>query len=376
MLLRLIPVLCAAATAFAAGSPMLMYIGTYTGPKSKGIYVYRFDPASGRVTPIGLAAETPSPSFLAAHPNGRYVYAVNEVNNFEGQRGGSVAAFSVDASSGKLTAINRVSSRGSGPCHLSVDKTGKLLAVANYGSGSEAAFPVNNDGSLGEATWFLQHEGSSVDQKRQRGPHAHCAVFSPDNRFLAVADLGLDRILISRVGADGKLQPNNPPYGTVKPGSGPRHFAFHPGGRWAYVINEMASTITAFDWNAKDGVLKEIATISTLPADFKGENTTAEIEVHPNGKFVYGSNRGHDSIAVFAIDQKNGTLTPVEYVSTDGHTPRGFKIDPSGKYLVAGNQDSNNFVVFAVDGKTGRLKSTGRKFEVGSPVSVVFVPAR
>jgi 6-phosphogluconolactonase len=375
MLLRLFPVLCATMTAFAAGPSMFLYIGTYTGPKSKGIYVYRFDPASGHVAPVGLAAETPSPSFLAAHPNGRYLYAVNEVNNFEGRREGSVAAFSIDAS-GKLSLINRVSSRGSGPCHLSLDRLGKLLAVANYGSGSEAAFPVNSDGSLGEATWFLQHQGSSADPKRQRGPHAHCAAFSPDNRFLAVADLGLDKILLARIGPDGKLQPNNPPYGAVKPGSGPRHFVFHPGGRWAYVINEMASTITAFAWNANDGALKEIATISTLPSDFKGENTTAEIEVHPNGKFVYGSNRGHDSIAVFAVEPKTGALKPLEYVSTAGHTPRGFKIDPTGKYLVAGNQDSNNVVVFAIDGKTGRLRPTGQNFEVGSPVSFVFVPAQ
>jgi 6-phosphogluconolactonase len=372
MLLRLFLFLCAATTVFAAGSSFL-YVGTYTGPNSKGIYVYRFDSSTGRVTPVGLAAETPSPSFLAAHPSGKYVYAVNEVNNFEGKRTGSVSAFSVDAATGKLTAINSVSSRGSGPCHLSVDKTGKLLAVANYGSGSDAGFPINGDGSLGEATSFNQHTGSSVDPRRQQGPHAHCAIFSPDNRFLAVADLGLDKVFISRVGSDGKLQPNDPPFGTVKPGSGPRHFAFHPNQKWAYVINEMASTITAFDWNAKSGALKEIETVSALPADFKGKSTTAEIEVHPNGRFVYGSNRGHDSIAVFAINQKSGALTLVEHVLTGGKEPRGFKIDPTGKYLVAGNQNSGNFVVFAIDTKTGRLKSTGQTVEIGAPVSFVFI---
>jgi 6-phosphogluconolactonase len=374
MLLSLLLVLCAATTAFAAGSSFLLYVGTYTGPNSKGIYVYRFDASNGRVTPVGLAAETTSPSFLAAHPNGKYLYAVNEVNSFEGKRGGSVSAFSVDAATGKLTPINSVFSRGSGPCHLSVDKTGKLLAVANYGSGSDAGFPINSDGSLGEATSFNQHTGSSVDPKRQQGPHAHCAVFSPDNRFLAVADLGLDKVFISRVGADGKLQPNDPPFGTVKPGSGPRHFAFHPNQKWGYVINEMASTITAFDWNAKTGALKEIGTVSALPADFTGKSTTAEIEVHPNGRFVYGSNRGHDSIAVFAINQKSGALTPVEHVLTGGKEPRGFKIDPTGKYLVAGNQNSGNFVVFAIDTKTGRLKSTGQTVEIGAPVSFIFVP--
>jgi 6-phosphogluconolactonase len=374
MLFRLLVVLCAATTVFAASSSFLLYVGTYTGPNSKGIYVYRFDASTGRVTPVGLAAEIPSPSFLAAHPSGKYVYAVNELNNFEGKRGGSVTAFAVDSSTGKLTLINRVSSRGSGPCHLSVDKTGKLLAVANYGSGSDAGFPINNDGSLGEATSFNQHSGSSVDSKRQQGPHAHCAVFSPDNRFLAVADLGLDKVFISRVGSDGKLHPNDPPFGTVKPGSGPRHFAFHPNEKWGYVINEMASTITAFDWNAKSGALKEIGTVSALPADFKGQSTTAEIELHPNGKFVYGSNRGHDSIAVFAINQKTGALTLVEHVLTGGKEPRGFKIDPTGKYLVAGNQNSGNFVVFAIDTKTGKLKSTGQTIEVGAPVSFIFVP--
>ena len=376
MLLRLIAIPLLAASAFAADPGFIMYIGTYTGPNSKGIYAFRFDSATGRVSPLGVAAETPNPSFLASDPGNRYLYAVNEVGNYEGQHSGSVSAFSIDPKSGKLEFLNRVSSHGSGPCHLAVDKTGKLLVVANYNSGSHAAFPIGIDGKLGEATSTFQHSGSSVNPQRQKGPHAHCAAFSPDNRFVAIADLGLDKILIDRVGPNDHLTANDPPSASIKPGSGPRHIAFHQSGRFAYVISEMASTITGFDWDPRAGTLKELQTVSTLPKDFKGQSTCAEIEIHPNGRFVYGSNRGADSIAVFSIDPKSGMLTPVEHVSTQGRTPRGFNIDPTGKYLVAANQDSGDIVVFRIDVKTGRLTPTGQKIEAPSPVSVLFVPAR
>jgi 6-phosphogluconolactonase len=365
-----------AASALAADPGLIMYIGTYTGPNSKGIYAFRFDPDSGRASPLGVAAETPNPSFLAADPSHRFLYAVNEIGEYEGRPTGSVSAFTIDRATGRLELLNRVSSQGAGPCHLAVDKTGKLLVVANYGSGSHAGFPIGPDGKLGEATSEFQHSGSSVNPQRQKGPHAHCAAFSPHNRYVAIADLGLDKILIDRIGADGRLTPNSPPFAGVRPGSGPRHFVFHPNGRFAYVINEMASSITAFRWDSKRGALTEIETVSTLPTGFKGENTTAEIEIHPNGRFLYGSNRGTDDIAVFAIDPAKGTLAAVAHVSTEGRTPRAFKIDPGGKHLVAANQDSGNIVVFRIDGRTGRLMNTGQKIDAPSPVSVLFVPAR
>jgi 6-phosphogluconolactonase len=352
----------------------LVYIGTYTGPKSQGIYAYRFDAATGRLTSLGLVAATVNPSFLAVHPSGRFLYAVNETSDYDGRKSGSVSSFAVDRQTGKLTFLNKVSSRGADPCHLAVDKTGKSVLVANYTGGSVAVFPVREDGRLVEASAFVQHTGSSVNPERQQGPHSHSINPSPDNRFAVVADLGLDQLLVYRFDAtQGKLAANHPPFAKVRPGAGPRHLAYHPNGKFAYVINEMQSTVTAFSYDAAGGVLRELQTVSTLPSDFAGENTTAEVEAHPAGKFLYGSNRGHDSIAVFAIDALKGTLTPVERVSTQGKAPRHFKIDPTGSYLFAANQDSNNLVVFRVDSKTGRLTPTGVVVEVPAPVCVAFV---
>jgi len=357
-----------------AKGELIVYVGTYTNQKSKGIYAYRFQPATGSLTPIGLVAETPSPSFLALHPNRRFLYAVNEVSNYEGQSAGSVSAFSVDAKTGKLTFINRVSSRGAGPCHLAVDQTGKVLVVANYGGGSVAAIPVKADGRLGEASAFVQHTGSGADPQRQRGPHAHSVNLSPDNRFVFVSDLGLDQVLSYRLdAARGKLTPNDPPFVKLKPGAGPRHFAFHPNGRFAYEINEMGSSVTAFAYTRARGSLAELQTVSTLPKDFTGNNSTAEIEVHPSGRFLYGSNRGHDSIAVFAIDPRQGTLAPIDHTSTQGKTPRNFAIDPTGAYLFAANQGSDKIVVFRIDQQTGKLNAMGGSLEVPSPVCVTFL---
>jgi 6-phosphogluconolactonase len=358
----------------ASAADYFVYIGTYTnGGASKGIYAYRFSPTDGKVTKIGLVAETTDPSFLAIHPSGQYLYSVSEL---EGQPSGGVSAFRIDPQSAKLTPLNTVSSKGSGPCHVLVDKTGKCVLVANYGSGSVAAFPVKQDGSLGEATAAIQHSGSSVDKERQEGPHAHSVNLPADNRFMLAADLGLDEVLIYKFdAAKGSLAPNDPPYGKVKPGSGPRHFAFHPGGKYAYVISEMASTVTAFHWDGKRGALTEFQSVSTLPADFKGKSTTAEIAVDKKGRFLYGSNRGHDSIAVFSI-ARDGKLTPVVQTLTQGKTPRNFALDPTGAYLFAANQDSNNIVLFHVDAKTGRLTAAGQTMEVGAPVCVVFAPAK
>lgn len=352
----------------------LVYIGTYTGPKSKGIYAYQFNVATGQLTAFGLAAEIANPSFLAVHPNRRFLYAVSEVANYEGQNSGAVSAFGIDPRTGKLTFLNEVSSRGGDPCYVVVDKTGKSLLVANYGGGSVAALPVLGDGRLGEASAFVQHAGSSVNPERQQGPHAHSINLSPDNRFAIAADLGLDQLLVYRFDpTKGSLAANNPAFTKVNPGAGPRHFAFHPGGRFAYVINEMQSTVSAFSYDAAGGVLRELQTIATLPKGFTGDNTTAKVQVHPTGKFLYGSNRGHDSIAVFAIDAARGTLTPIEHVSTQGKTPRNFGIDPTGSYLLAANQDSDNIAVFRIDPKTGRLTPTGLVLKVPSPVCVKFV---
>ena len=361
--------------AVAADAPIRVYIGTYTGPKSNGIYLSQLDPASGKLAAAELAAEVASPSFLAIHPNKKYVYSVNEVSDSDGKPTGAVSAFVVDPQTGKLKLLNQQSSQGAGPCHLVVDRAGKNVLVANYGGGSCAVLPIAEDGKLKAASSAIQHSGKSVNPGRQEGPHAHSINLDAANAFAFVADLGLDKVLIYKFDpAAGKLQPNDPPSAPVAPGSGPRHFAFHPGGVSAYVINEIANTITAFEYNPSRGSLKEIQTISTLPADFKGQSHTAEVVAHPSGKFVYGSNRGHDSIAIFSVDAA-GKLTAAGHQPTEGKTPRNFAIDPSGTYLLAENQGSDTIVVFRIDPQTGGLKPTGHKLEVPSPVCVrMLVP--
>ncbi|MDR3698781.1 MAG: lactonase family protein [Candidatus Sulfopaludibacter sp.] len=347
------------------------YAGTYTRQKSKGIYVYRFDPKTGKLASGALAAETSNPSFLAVHPNQKYLYAANENGN------GMVSAFAIDPASGQLKLLNSVSSKGSGPCHVSVDKTGKWVFAANYNNGSAAAFPVKEDGSLGEAAWSVQDTGSSVDKQRQSGPHAHSANLSPDNKFMLLADLGLDKILVFRLdAAKGAITPNDPPFGTVAPGSGPRHLAFSTNGKFVYVISEMACTVTAFRWDAAHGKLDEVQTVSTLPAGATGPKSTAEIAAHPNGKFLYGSNRGNNTIALFHIDGPSGKLTLVDGIPSGGKTPRSFAIDPTGAFLLAAHQDSDNIATFKIEPKTGRLTPTGDSVDVGAPVCIVFARAQ
>ncbi len=374
--------ICAIAAPASQKPKYLMYVGTYTteaGSTSKGIYAYGFDPETAEVTPLGLAAETTNPSFLAVHPNHRFLYAVNEVSNYKGEKSGAVSAFAIDRATGKLTLLNQVASKGADPCYIIVDKTGKYVLVANYTGGSVAVFPVLEDGRLGEASSFIQHTGHGSDPERQEGPHAHSIDLSPDNRFAIVDDLGLDETLVYRFdSAKGSLSLNNPQLYTTlakaDPGAGPRHFAFHPNGKFAYVINEMGSTVTVFSYDSSGGVLRRLQTISALPKDFSGHKEAAEIQVHPSGKFLYASNRGHDSIAVFAIDPDKGTLTLIEYAPTKGQTPRSFEIAPGGSLLFAANEKSNNIVVFSIDAKTGRLTSTGKVLEVVEPVCVKFVP--
>jgi len=352
-----------------------VYVGTYTEPKSKGIYVYRFDPATGRSAPLGLAAETANPSFLAVDPSRRFLYAVNEISNYQGGKSGSVSSFAIDLKTGKLTLLNQIASRGTDPCYVALDKTGKYVLIANYTSGSVAAFPVLKDGRLGNASAFVQHHGSSVNRERQEGPHAHSIELSPDNRFALAADLGLDQVLVYRFDpVQGSLTPNTPPFAKLSPGVGPRHLAFHPSGKFVYVISEMGSTVTAFSYDAAGGVLHELQMISTLPKDFKGQNDDAEAAVHPSGKFLYGSNRGHDSVAAFTIDTQKGTLTPLADFPTQGKTPRNFAIDPAGAYLFAANQDSDSIVVFRIDPNSGRLTPTVQILQVPAPVCVTFVP--
>src|SRR6266702_2678014 len=307
----------------AAPRRYLVYVGTYTTKtNSKGIYAYSYDAGTGKFKALGVAAETADPSFLAVHPSGKYLYAVNEIGEFNGEKSGAVSAFLIDRRTGKLKLLNQVASRGAGPCHISLDKTGNYILVANYDSGTVAVFPVQKDGQLGKYTGFAPNAGVKL-----------------------------------------------------KPGAGPRHAAFHPGGRFFYVTSELNSTVTVYSYDAKGGTLHELQVVSTLPKDFSGENDTAEIAVHPSGKFLYVSNRGRDSIAVFAIDPVKGKLTPVADIATQGKTPRNFAIDPTGKYLLAANQRSNDIVVFKIDPATGALTLTGQVIEVPSPVDIAFLPA-
>jgi 6-phosphogluconolactonase len=367
-------------TVFATAAPRsgkyLVYVGTYTGEgtKSKGIYAFRYDAATGQVTPLGLAAETTNPSFVAAHPNGKFLYAVNEVGDYKGPNSGGVSAFSIDRATGKLTFLNELPSRGADPCYITVDRTGKFVLVANYTGGSVIVYPILEDGRLGEASAFVQHTGHGPNAERQEGPHAHSIDLSPDNRFAFVDDLGLDELLVYKFdAAKGSLTPNDPPFAKLDPGAGPRHFALRPDGKFAYVVTEIGRNVTVFSNDASSGKLQRVQALTTLPADFTGRNDDAEIEVHPSGKFVYASNRGHDSIAVFAIDSGKGTLTTIEITSTGGKEPRSFEIDPTGTLLFAANQKSDNIVVLKIDAKTGKLTPTGQMLDVGSPVCVKFV---
>ncbi len=360
----------------AGAGDMLVYVGTYTGEKSKGIYVTRLNSATGQLTPPELAAEVTSPSFLAVHPTRNLLYSVNEINTLQGKPGGGVSAFSIDRATGKLTLLNQESSVGAGPAHLIVDKEGRNVLVANYGGGSVAVLPIDKEGKVKPASSFVQHTGSSINPSRQKEPHAHSINVDAADRFAYVADLGLDKVLVYRYdSAKATLTPNDPPFATVKPGSGPRHFALHPTGKFAYVINELTCSVTAFANDPARGSLTEIQTASTLPdsTPMQPQFSGSEVQVHPSGKFLYAANRGHDTIAVFTIAQASGRLTLVQNQLTLGSTPRGFGIDPDGKFLLAGNQRSDSLIVFRIDQQTGRLTPTGQKLDIGAPVSVKFV---
>jgi 6-phosphogluconolactonase len=357
----------------SAASGRLVYIGTYTGDRSRGIYAFRFDEASGALTPVGLVAETKSPSFLALSPNRKFLYAVNEISSFEGERAGSVSGFSIDAQTGKLTKLNVKSSKGDGPCHLAVDASGRFVAVANYGGGNFSLLPIDADGRLGDAVAILANGGRGPNKERQDGPHAHAVVFDAANRYLLGADLGLDRVFVYKFDpSTGSLGANDPSSVQLAPSAGPRHLAFHPKLPLAFAINELTSTITSLSWDAASGRLAAAGSVSALPSGYSGKSWTAEIAVHPNGRFLYGSNRGHDSIAVFAV-APTGRLTLLEHESTRGKTPRNFAIDPSGKWLIAANQKSDSLAVFSIDQETGALTPVGPLTHVGTPVCVLFL---
>lgn len=358
-----------------SGSKLWVFVGTYTNAKSKGIYRAELDLDTGKLMNVQLAAEATSPSFLAIHPSGAFLYAVGETANFQKKKSGAVSAFALDRKTGDLKLLNQQPSVGSGPCHLVVDKVGKNVLVANYGGGSATVLPIQPDGSLGEASSFVQHKGSSVNKSRQEAPHAHSINLDKDNRFAFVADLGLDKVLVYHFdAAKGSITPNDPDAATVAPGAGPRHFAFHPNGKHAYVINEMDLTVTAFDYDSASGVLKNRQTITTLPDGVKNRKSmsTAEVVVHPSGKFLYGSNRGHNTIAIFSIDE-SGELKATGHQGYKIKTPRNFAIEPTGRYLLVGNQDGNSIGVFAVDPKSGELTPVGEPVEVPMPVCVRFL---
>jgi 6-phosphogluconolactonase len=366
---RLLSILVLAATAagIVSAAHNIVYAGTYTGKGSQGIYAWRFDTATGALAELGLVGETNNPSFLAIHPNGKFLYAVNETKD------GEVTSFSIDPRTAKLTELNHVPAGGADPCHLVVDPTGHALIVANYTGGSVASFPIAADGTLGNAVTFLQHHGSGVNKARQESAHAHDVALSHGNRFAIICDLGMDKLMVYRFDSQtGALTANDPAFALTKPGSGPRHFVFDTAGTHGYVINELASTIATFDWDASRGALREIQTVSTLPAGFKGTNTAAEIVIHPSGRFLYGSNRGDNSLALFLVDKRTGTLKPAGRFSTGGRTPRSFAIDPTGQWLIAANQDSNDIFEFRINQKTGALMPTGTRLKLSQPVCVLF----
>jgi len=360
----------------AAPNDLLVYIGTYTGAKSKGIYVSRLNLATGALAAPQLAAETPNPSFLAVRAQGDFLYAANEVDTFGGTRSGSVSAFAIDKATGMLKALNQATSGGPGPAHLSLDAPGRTVLVANYGGGSIETIPIKADGSLDAPASFIQHTGSSVNPDRQKEPHAHQILVDPANRFAYAVDLGLDRIMIYRFDATKHaLAAASPASAAVKPGAGPRHLAIGGSGRFAYVIDELDCTITAFRRDATSGALSAIQTISSLPPGVSQQKafSTAEIAISPSGAFLYGSNRGHDSISVFSVDQASGLLAYVANTPTGGRTPRGFAIEPAGGYLIAGNQNSDSVVVFRIDPARGTLTPQGTPASIGAPVDVKFV---
>ena len=359
-----------------AAAETLIYLGTYTGGESKGIYRSALDEGSGELSDPVLAAELENPSFLVVSPDQNYLFAVSENEKFKGDEGGGVSSFAISEDGG-LTLINQVNSGGGAPCHISIDPEGKCLLVANYMGGSTSSYQITVDGKIVSpaAEGFIQHEGQGAQLPRQASPHAHSVNVDPSSKRAYVADLGLDKVLIYKLdAAAGTIVPNDPPFLKLPDATGPRHFSFHPSGKWAYTNLEMSLQVAALGHDPETGALNVLEIESTVP-DGTGRkgNSTAECLVHPTGKWVYVSNRGHDSIAAFAIDQKTGKLDFIEREFTQGKTPRNFGIDPSGKFLIAGNQGSGNVVVLKINQDTGSLNPTGHEIELPAAVCIRFL---
>jgi len=350
----------------------LLYVGTYTSGKSEGIYVYRMDASTGELKRVS-SIKSVNPSFLTIDRSKRYLYAVNEVGEYAGKAGGGVSAFAIEPATGNLRLLNEQATLGADPCHLTLDRRKKTLLVANYTGGSVAVLPVRSDGTLAPSIDLEQHEGSSI-KEQQKGPHAHCIILDRFERYALAADLGIDKVMIYRFDSStGKLTPGKQPWAELKAGAGPRHLTLSPDGKFAYVINELDSTMTTLKYNELNGTLSHVDTVSTLPSDFSGVSYCADVHVSPSGKFLYGSNRGHNSIVVFEIDPRTGKPTPIEHVSTEGKWPRNFTIDPSGRFLLVANQHTDNVVTFSIDAQTGRLKPTGHITEIPIPVCLKFL---
>ena len=346
-----------------------MYVGTYSVRGSEGIYVFEFDRKAGTMQPVQSVSNDKSPSFLALHPSGNYLYSVNEAAD----KSGGVSAYAVEKATGKLTYLNSESALGNGPCYISIDKTGKTAFVANYGGGNMAVLPIKANGTIGAATDNVQDSGSGPNTQRQEKAHMHSATLAPDNRFVYAADLSTDKLNVFAVDAGAsKIKPATPPFTSVKPGSGPRHFTFHPNGKYAYLVEELTSTVAVFSRNAQTGALTLLEdNVKTLPDDFSGQNTSADIHIDPSGKFLYQSNRGHNSLAIFGIGS-DGKLTKVGNQSTEGKTPRNFLIDPKGDFVFVANQESDNITIFKRDQKTGKLTYTGQSVKLPAPVCVIM----
>lgn len=357
----------------ATADERLVFISAFAAGDKGGIHAYHLDLDRGTLKPVHVTTGAENPFYLATSPKQKFLYAIH-AKKFGGKEHEQVAAYEIGGRTGELKLLNRQSARGSAACYLDVDATGKTVLVANYTTGSVASLPVNNDGSLGEAASFVQHEGSSVDPARQKEPHAHCIVVSPDNRFVYAADLGLDKILGYRLdAAKATLTPNRQPFVRTQPGAGPRHLTFHPNGKHAYVINEMANSVTLFDYDPDTGVLLEKQTLSTLPKDFAGKSHCADLKVTPNGQFLFGTNRGHDSIAAYRIGV-DGTLALIKINSSLGKGPQNLAITPDGKLLLCANLPGNNVAVFRVDANTGDLASVGPPVAMPSPSCIRILP--
>lgn len=364
-------------TVDAQSSKEIIYVGTYSLRGSEGIYVFEFDRKAGTMKPLQSVSNAKSPSFLALHPSGNYLYSVNEAAQVGPDNTGAVSAYVIDRSTGKLTFLNSQSSLGRGPCHISVDQTGKTAFVSNYGGGSLAVLPIGADGKLGPPTDSVQNVGTSSNTQRQEKAHVHSATLAPDNRFVYVADLGTDKLHIYETDVkNSTVKPARTPFVTVKPGSGPRHFTFHPNGKFAYLVEELTSSVAVFGRNASTGALTLISDgVKTLPADFSEQNTSADIHIDPSGKFLYQSNRGRNALALFAIGS-DGKLTSLGDEPTMGKTPRNFMIDPKGEFILVAHQDSDNITMFKRDQQTGKLTYTGQSINVPAPVCVIMAGSR